>query len=77
MFFYYYKTKYLHSDLTNSSEFSKNLVHLFGRDFVWQIFDVEDAIDLWRQLCASVLTTCHSHDEANKFQYIFGQKLRE
>lgn len=36
--------KNLHSDLSDSSVFTKNIIHLFTCDFVRQVSDVQDSI---------------------------------
>ena len=39
---------FLHSNLSDGSEFAKNVVHFFRCDFVGQISNVEHSVDLWR-----------------------------
>lgn len=39
----------LHSDLSDGSVFTKNIVHLIGSDFIRQITNVQHTVHLWRQ----------------------------
>lgn len=41
--------KYSHSDLPDGPVLPKNVVHLLGRDFVRQVPDVQDPVDLRRE----------------------------